>query len=897
MAALTAGQLRARVSAIRKKNKNGASVFALRVPEVWSGPDRLDIDGIEHLVIPCVSDLHAREVLLRAAAEGKPAVLLCPGGSEQFGEDVLARFAKHRVIGVETAEILSECFSARVVDPRVLSARPLVKALLDRAPAGGYRPAAGGILDLQHAWTSLIEQLLGAPIDAPSLSQLLQWSGDPDRVKTLCQLDPELKQAFVDWFARGRGDSVRFMMAAIDNGVGSDLVPLGLALGLVFSPEMEKQPEYHAARGRLEKYFGGQGISHECAQAWYRCAEALVRPLVEGPSAQTRRDVLRRVDALLADLKLVAFAHLSDHSPLGLSGRLDRLGEALQAAIKGASSAQLDAARACIEHARRHSLASSETARIERAEMALRLISWLKTASPPESGAGIPELMEFFHREGGFLDWARNRLRETDVSKPLQEAFAGILAQVDGLLLMAEKAFAERLSEWTKTGQQSGRVIPIEDLLSKVVIPTAKEQPVLLLVLDGMSVGVFRQLLSDIDRFAWSEIRSVGLGLPRPVLAAIPPVTQISRRALFLGRLDSGKSGTEKAEFGANNLLHHGSGSQVRPKLFLKGDLVDEGSGTLANDLRAAIADKRCRVVGVVVNAIDDHLDSGDQVLFTWGLERIRPLPELLKVAADADRVIVLTSDHGHVLDFGTKQLDVPEGEAGDRYLLGAGAAREGEIVFEGTRVESALGHKKVVLAWSGGVRYSTKKRGYHGGASPQEMVVPLAILKSSGAPTMPGWEELPSFEPDWWRIAAAEPVAAIVPQKPEPAKRKPVAPAKEMDLFAHAEKAGAATATPWVEALLNSEIYQEQLKLAVRGAPSPELVRALVTHIDGRGGSTPKPALAQALGVPLFRVDGLIQNLTRILNVDGYEVLSFDRPSDTVTLNTKLLKTQFEIA
>ena len=56
------------------------------------------------------------------------------------------------------------------------------------------------------------------------------------------------------------------------------------------------------------------------------------------------------------------------------------------------------------------------------------------------------------------------------------------------------------------------------------------------------------------------------------------------------------------------------------------------------------------------------------------------------------------------------------------------------------------------------------------------------------------------------------------------------------------------------------------------------------------------KPSLAQALGVPLFRVDGLVQNICRILNVDGYEVLSFDRSTETITLNIKLLKTQFEI-
>jgi len=69
-----------------------------------------------------------------------------------------------------------------------------------------------------------------------------------------------------------------------------------------------------------------------------------------------------------------------------------------------------------------------------------------------------------------------------------------------------------------------------------------------------------------------------------------------------------------------------------------------------------------------------------------------------------------------------------------------------------------------------------------------------------------------------------------------------------------------------------------------------------LLRTIDARGGSIMKAPLAQALGVPLFRIDGLVQNISRILNVDGYEVLSFERTTETISLNTNLLKTQFEI-
>jgi hypothetical protein len=504
--------------------------------------------------------------------------------------------------------------------------------------------------------------------------------------------------------------------------------------------------------------------------------------------------------------------------------------------------------------------------------------------------------MDFYYRDGGFLDWARNRLRETDVSEPMQAAFQQILQQVDKYIVQFEKGFAEKLADWTKAEQQSSRLICIEEVLSKVVVPVSKEQSVLLLVLDGMNAAVFRQIIRDIEHLEWTEIANDTLGVPRPVLATLPSVTQISRRALFLGRLHPSKSGTEQSEFSGNDFLLQASGSQVRPKLFLKADLQEQGFSGLATEVRTALADKRCRVVGVVVNAIDDHLDSGNQVVFTWGMDRIKPLRELLKLAADAGRLVLLTSDHGHLLDFGTRQLNNMGGDAGDRYRMNTDSIKDGEIVFEGARVENATGQKKVTLAWSSDARYATQKRGYHGGSNPQEMVIPFAILR--GPISMPSsrWEEVPPYEPEWWRTVgwkAAMDVSGTVEGRP---RKKDVDGVKGLDLFEQAQpKKGEASQT-WIDALLESKIYLEQLKLAVRGGPLRDVIRTLIVTIDARGGSIMKPSLAQALGVPLFRVDGLVQNISRILNVDGYEVLSFDRSTETISLNTKLLKTQFEI-
>src|ERR1700737_4617953 len=69
-----------------------------------------------------------------------------------------------------------------------------------------------------------------------------------------------------------------------------------------------------------------------------------------------------------------------------------------------------------------------------------------------------------------------------------------------------------------------------------------------------------------------------------------------SRRALFLGKLDPSKSGTEQGEISGNDFLFQASGSQVRPKLFLKGDLQEQGERGLATEVRIALAAKKRRV-------------------------------------------------------------------------------------------------------------------------------------------------------------------------------------------------------------------------------------------------------------------------------------------------------------
>jgi len=53
--------------------------------------------------------------------------------------------------------------------------------------------------------------------------------------------------------------------------------------------------------------------------------------------------------------------------------------------------------------------------------------------------------------------------------------------------------------------------------------------------------------------------------------------------------------------------------------------------------------------------------------------------------------------------------------------------------------------------------------------------------------------------------------------------------------------------------------------------------------------------AVTQRLGIPELRLNRLLAGVQKLLNVDGYPVLSVDRPSKTVRLGLQSLKIPFE--
>lgn len=892
---LTPEQVRAQATAIRKRGGSGSRVMALQHSGAWSGPSRVEVAGEDYDVIPCISDLQIREALGTLESENRAGILLCNFDSAILGDDVLARLTKRRIHHPQMEEMIRELFSARLIDARVLACKPLVDALIRGAPTGAYLPPPGGILDLTSAWRALLKSMLKKEVAELGVPELLRWTTQPATRAALVAMDGTLRDEFARWLSHSGGDAPRFLFRALETELGTDLIAVGLLFGLLLSAESQGFAEAKAAEARLEHYFGNEVLSIGTRQAWYQAAEGLLKTLAETEVFQAK-EILQNLDRLIERVRLQEHAKLSDYSTMGLDQRLTEVGDAILRATRSRNEADLPAIKTALDRASQHFLAPSEAQRLRRLQMAMRLTVWSQSAPKPPSDHTFSQLVSDYYAEGGFVEWARNLIAESDPNPRVKESLQATLESIDPWWSVFHGCFAERLKQWSAQESDLHDVLRIEHVLHEVVGQVAKQHPVLLIVLDGMSMAAFRELLADLLHRNWAEVLPPGGSGPRAVLATIPSVTEFSRRALLSGRLPLPTEGTEKSDFARNQRLFEQVGGSVKPQLFLKGDLMENGRLGLSTAVSEAITNPRCRLVGVVINAIDDTLGAADQTSYTWTLDQITPLSELLRLASESNRLVILTSDHGHVLDGGSRKVDQPDEDASDRYRLPSGTMQEGEMEFKGPRIRAATRSESVVALAEPRLRYQGKRRGYHGGVCPAEMVVPCVVLRSARTELPEEWTDLPPYEPQWWSSRTMVAVPAMTPTARAPVQSRRSRPGEDQgDLF-HAAPVPQAETSDWISKLLSCELYQEQARQAVRGAPPVEQLKRFLALLEQRNGRVLRGHLAQHLEMPLLRVDGLIQNYRRLLNVDGYDVLSYEQASETISLNLQLLKSQFEL-
>ena len=218
----------------------------------------------------------------------------------------------------------------------------------------------------------------------------------------------------------------------------------------------------------------------------------------------------------------------------------------------------------------------------------------------------------------------------------------------------------------------------------------------------------------------------------KPAIATLPSVTEVCRRSLLCGRLMAGTGEDEKQGFRqSKRTCVQVSKPGAPPILFQKSDLTDAGRSLAGADLRREIASSKRRVVAAIVNAVDDHLLKGEQVAVPWTLRHIPVLSHLLAAAMESGRLVILTSDHGHVLDRRTSYRSCDRRRA-ISHLMTATMSRTNED--PGWPDESCTSQRATHRALVGKGPLRGKRNGYHGGA------VSTGVC---GSACRPGWPQL----------------------------------------------------------------------------------------------------------------------------------------------------------
>jgi hypothetical protein len=411
-----------------------------------------------------------------------------------------------------------------------------------------------------------------------------------------------------------------------------------------------------------------------------------------------------------------------------------------------------------------------------------------------------------------------------------------------------------------------------------------------------MSWAVCHELLDDIRQEHWSLATfDESSAPPPPVVAVIPSVTKFSRASLLSGSLTEGEATTERRNFESSMPLKECCDKKHPPVLFHKKEVTEGARGAVGEELSRAILSPAHRVIGVVINAIDDRLSGAQQIRDDWTIGRISPLGSLLKLARDSGRVVVLASDHGHVWHRPDAR-SVPM-ETGGRWRPVGEAPAEDEIVITGGRVFAGASGSSVVVPWSERVHYGRSQNGYHGGATPQEIVCPLVLLTDQSS-AYSGLFPCEHPRPDWWSPAPVK--ISITPEvRPSPI---PSSPRRLPTLFDHLSDETEVPQEPtklvgeWIGRLFASQVYKSQKELVRRHAPEEEVVRRALAALEGGGGLMTPTTFSNAADIPAARLDGLIARMQRLLNVDGYEILTLNRTENKIELNLARLRRQFDL-
>lgn len=899
-------------------------VIGIHARPVWTGPTHFEHRGLAVTVAACTSSLAVREALTGRPEPGW-LVVITDREANDLGDGILTHVIGQRFRAPDEWEALRLRFSASGLEAalqRAPHARELAAALLSVEPTEGWPPAPGGVLTLSHVMTAVFRLHLGLSADDTAVdgTAVLSWTSDPQAVHRIAELrsvgGDRLVDAALEWAAQRVGLAQEPVLAVLNAGHPGDVVPIGLIAALLAEDALagDDADIARAAMIRLEPRLGGLSLSPAQRAAWANETRLLTSEWAADPSQRARfRRVRERADELLTALQATALAPYSDLLPSGLVARLTTLAEHMGV---GSSEAKLRAdsdadailvvagAAQAIEQAWaavcRH-VDADNNPRVTGFAAAVRLCRWLAGNVGPATT--MPDLIRRHVDNDAWVDVAVNdaSMGAGDVSHA--GALEAVLEVVRRRRDSHDLVFARALAELPSAAAPAQGVRYIEDVLAQDVVPLlSRHVPVLLLVADGMSVATAIDVMTDMSARGWHECATGPLRAT--AVAALPTLTSVSRTSLLCGKLATGSQPEEQA-----GLAEFVRARGYTAKLFHKKLLDSSRPGFAVSDEVGASMDDitGTGLVACVLNTVDDALDRSDPGGTDWTVDAIKHLRPLLERAQSAGRVVVLTSDHGHIVERRLGQQRFYGDTSSNRSRPAVSDAAADEILVSGTRI--LLHGGSAVLAVNERLRYGPLKAGYHGGASPAEVLVPVLYMMS-GTPLEADISDLlrpiGDAAPMWWNETASAstthpPVAPVPSATVRPSKIRRVAD-KDAEQQAlpgmdvSEPVLGSASTLTVIDAVLKSGVYASQAGLSGRARPSDTQLReALASLLADSERRRPMSAVTASMASgPGVR--GAFAMLQRVLNVEGYPVLGLDPDGSTAVLDEQLLREQFQL-
>ena len=887
----------------------GAHLLVLRAQPRWSGPDELPVGGSRVLVRTAVSQLAALSALAERS-DRDYLILLSDRTDQELGDAVMLRAHRQRGESVDEWSAIPGLYDAQRLDPALIRFGSWVPAaLLGHQPPEGWPRVATGVVTADHALGNLLGACLrlALPVELDLVGLITAL--DTPEGRAAWQATPEmLRDALNGWAVSRLGAAAGLALAAAARGPIS-IVATGLVLDVLWPTDSGDVvgAEQGPARGRIESRIDGRPLAPAAARTLAEAARTQLLRLDLDLDASVP-GVLAQAEALLADLGWPAGAERSTVLPAGLRARHHALASLLADPDPHQLAEMLPRIEGALADVVHHDRAVPHEADVIAARMAVRLARWAASAAEGGLAGELGAALRDYLTDGAWVDRAAAVVWNGSADDVVSAAYRSLLRTVRNLRDVRDQNAAQLLAVATLRDEAPTGAVLIENALSEIVWPTAGTTRPLVILLDGMSAPVAIELAEALSGDGWVE-RVPDTAGRFPLLAALPTLTRYSRTAFFTGELRDGTQDTETAAMR----------DRFCAPLFHKNDLRADGGDALAAPVRAAIDDRRQRLVGVVLNTIDDALDKHDPGGTRWDVGSIQHLRALLAAAVDAGRTVVLTSDHGHVVERGSEPRPAPGGEA-RRRPVSSGPPAEDEVLVRGRRVVSG----EDVLPWREDLRYASIRSGYHGGASLAEITVPFLVFGRAGQPAAVGWRDAPPQAPVWWNETprAAVPGTRRALRNDPKAGRIELAPARPVRLpraddgpqGVLAFDVPEATARPGtrdggvegalaaaivaslVDRLTSSEIYRHQRTRAGRHAlADTQVAAALATLLDGAG-RVHRDTLASALDIPATSFGNVLAALGRLLNVDSYPVIALDPDGVTVRLDETLLREQFEL-